>query len=119
MPISSIPECKASWQRIWMAGLVSPSTSTIGSISFWMTLVAGYWRVPRPAAVITTFRNAVMRSGPRGTFRPFALPQSLPQKLLFPHPRILAYIYIRELLSASRNHHLSLLGVGRARLVGD
>src|SRR5579859_1225305 len=40
-----------------MTGLVSPSRSTSGNISFCTAAEAGYCRVPRPAAVITAFRT--------------------------------------------------------------
>ena len=48
MQISSMPESMASSPMIWMTGLVSPSRSTSGNISFWTAVEAGYWRVPRP-----------------------------------------------------------------------
>src|SRR5579884_4302281 len=51
-----------------MAGLQMPSRSISGSISFWMVVVAGYIRVPRPAAVTTAFRtlvNTALLSSPR------------------------------------------------------
>src|SRR6476620_8060239 len=40
-----------------MTGLVSPSRSTIGNISFCTAVEAGYCRVPRPAAVMTALRT--------------------------------------------------------------
>src|SRR4051794_11263712 len=50
MQISSIPESIASSPMIWMTGLVSPSRSTIGNISFWTAVEAGYWRGAFPPA---------------------------------------------------------------------
>src|SRR6185436_15019866 len=49
-------------------GFVTPSVSTRGNISFWTALDAGYWRVPRPAAVMTALRTL---GGPlmSGTYR--------------------------------------------------
>src|SRR5215210_7548972 len=43
-----------------MMGLVRPSRSTRGNISFCTALEAGYWRVPRPAAVMTALRTLGM-----------------------------------------------------------
>jgi hypothetical protein len=57
MQISSMPESIASSPMIWMTGFVSPSRSTSGNISFCTALDAGYWRVPRPAAVMTALRT--------------------------------------------------------------
>src|SRR5437868_6834367 len=57
MQISSMPESSDSSPMIWMTGLVSPSRSTSGNISFCTALDAGYCRVPRPAAVMTAFRT--------------------------------------------------------------
>src|SRR5438094_8606261 len=61
MQICSMPESIASSPMIWMTGLVSPSRSTSGNISFCTALEAGYWRVPRPAAVMTAFLTLAMR----------------------------------------------------------
>src|SRR5438270_5461707 len=44
MQISSIPLSIASSPMIWMMGLVSPSRSTSGNISFCTAVDAGYWR---------------------------------------------------------------------------
>ncbi len=52
-----MPLLNASSMMIWMAGLQMPSVSITGSISFWMVVVAGYMRVPRPAAVMTALRT--------------------------------------------------------------
>src|SRR5438067_10775015 len=57
MQTCSMPESIASSPMIWMTGLVSPSRSTSGNISFCTALDAGYCRVPRPAAVMTAFRT--------------------------------------------------------------
>src|SRR5436190_19887765 len=66
MQISSTPEAIASSPMIWMTGLVSPSRSTSGNISFFTAADAGYWRVPRPAAVITALRTLRMGARVRG-----------------------------------------------------
>src|SRR5438445_11372329 len=63
MQSSSMPESMASSPMIWMTGLVSPSRSTSGNISFWTAVEAGYWRVPRPAAVMTALRTLAMGGG--------------------------------------------------------
>src|SRR5436190_70933 len=60
MQISSMPDSMASSPMIWMTGLVSPSRSTSGNISFWTAVEAGYCRVPRPAAVMTALRTLAM-----------------------------------------------------------
>src|SRR5215212_8147606 len=60
MQISSMPESMASSRMIWMTGLVMPSRSTRGNISFWTAVEAGYWREPRPAAVMTALRTRGM-----------------------------------------------------------
>src|SRR5881275_888281 len=60
---SSMPDSIASSPMIWMTGLVSPSRSTRGNISFCTAVEAGYWRVPRPAAVITALRTLAMTMG--------------------------------------------------------
>src|SRR5437763_15811860 len=60
MQICSMPLSIASSPMIWMIGLVSPSRSTSGNISFWTAVEAGYCRVPRPAAVMTAFRTLAM-----------------------------------------------------------
>ena len=57
MQISSMPDSMASSPMIWMTGLVSPSRSTSGNISFWTAVEAGYCRVPLPAAVMTALRT--------------------------------------------------------------
>ena len=62
MQISSMPESIASSPMIWMTGLVSPSRSTSGNISFCTAVDAGYCRVPRPAAVMTALRTLAMGS---------------------------------------------------------
>src|SRR5260221_8754099 len=60
MQISSMPESIASSAMIWITGLVRPSRSTMGNISFCTAVEAGYWRVPWPAAVITALRTLAM-----------------------------------------------------------
>src|SRR5258708_3099463 len=60
MQISSMPESMHSSPIICTTGLASPSRSTRGNISFWTALEAGYWRVPRPAAVMTALRTLAM-----------------------------------------------------------
>jgi hypothetical protein len=57
MQMSSMPEARHSSTMIWIVGLVTPSQSTSGNNSFCTLRVAGNWRVPRPAAVITAFRT--------------------------------------------------------------
>src|SRR3954470_21371065 len=47
-----------------MTGLVRPSRSTSGNISFCTAVDAGYCRVPRPAAVITALRTLAMSDSP-------------------------------------------------------
>jgi hypothetical protein len=62
MQISSIPASTHSSPMIWMTGLVSPSRSTSGNISFCTAVDAGYCRVPPPAAVMTALRTLAMGS---------------------------------------------------------
>src|ERR1044072_4405801 len=57
MQISSMPLSMASSPMIWMTGLVRPSRSTIGNISFCTAVDAGYWRGPPPAAGVEGFRR--------------------------------------------------------------
>src|SRR5947208_826089 len=71
---SSMPASIASSPMIWMTGLVSPSRSTSGNISFCTAVEAGYCRVPRPAAVMTALRTLAMsfqtsREGSAGMVR--------------------------------------------------
>ncbi len=54
--ISSMPAASASSTMSCSVG-----TSTMGSISFGIALVAGRKRVPRPAAGMTAFRTRVAR----------------------------------------------------------
>src|SRR4051794_13403231 len=75
--ISSMPDSMASSTMIWIVGLVVPSRSTSGISSFWRMRVAGKWRVPRPAAVMTAFFTRVMRSRLLQQFRQQAMEHRL------------------------------------------